>query len=136
MSYSTDVAEFHRKFNLPVSREGRKAELLSPELQEYRINFLREELQEFITACHACDLEAAADALVDLAWVAIGTAHYMGLPFDALWYEVKRANLDKVLGTKYSLDHKRGPVETIRKPVDWQPPQLEKIIELWNSKVP
>lgn len=128
-SYTMDVQAFHTKLELPVARcyggDRRLGDITSAEL-EYRISFLKEELLEFVNAAHANDHAGMLDALVDLAWVCIGTAHYMGAPFHEAWQRVLSANLQKIRDT--SGDHKRGAAEKIRKPVDWQPPDIAALI--------
>jgi predicted HAD superfamily Cof-like phosphohydrolase len=122
MSLFDDVGEFHRKFGLPVSGATRP-QLVSERVFDYRVNFLEEELKELYEAYLENDLVKVADALADLVWVALGTAHYLGLPFDEVWSHVKRANLDKVLAGDHAKPHKRGTAEVIRKPPDWVGPE-------------
>lgn len=132
-TFYEDVGEFHQKFKLPLAKiKGgeRRCQLLGVHDYSYRSDFLREELAEFHESWAKADLAGCADALVDLVWVALGTAHYMGLPFDALWAEVKRANMAKVLRTDGDVTHKRGAVETIRKPEGWEPPDVEGILKI------
>lgn len=73
-----DVLAFHRKFDQP---HGTRPQFLTPEAFEFRHKFLQEELQEFHDAKH---LVAQLDALMDLVYVAIGTALYVGCPQDGL----------------------------------------------------
>jgi predicted HAD superfamily Cof-like phosphohydrolase len=127
-----DVMHFHTKFNLPSAQPGahyRRPQLLNSTEYMYRFAFLKEELLEFAESHGNADLEGAADALADLVWVALGTAHYMGLPMDEIWEEVRRANMDKILAAPNDSMHKRGAVETIRKPPDWKAPELMPIID-------
>jgi hypothetical protein len=49
------------------------------------------------------DLPKIADALVDLVYVALGTAHLHRLPWEALFTEVQRANVTK---ERCGIDHK------------------------------
>lgn len=143
MSMYDDVGAFHAKFNLPnvqyhvvpaVDADGtRKHYLTMPhQLSEtdfrYRMQFIQEELQEFVDSHHAGDLVGMADALADLAWVVLGTAQFMHLPFDEVWAEVRRANMDKTLAVEEDNEHKRGCVERIRKPAGWRPPQLRDVL--------
>lgn len=128
-SYFDDVADFHEKFELPLATVskpmGHYPDLRSPSLpglieEEYRLNFMKEELREFKEACEAGNLHDAADALADLVWVALGTAHHLGLPFEAIWENVRTANMAKVVGPP-DATHKR-PGERIRKPEGWRAP--------------
>jgi predicted HAD superfamily Cof-like phosphohydrolase len=125
MTYDDDVRDFHKKFKLPVTGEAPPA-LLSQQEYNFRAKFLDEELFEFKEAHAAGDLEGALDALVDLAWVAIGTAHYMRLPFDAAWREVVRANMEKVLAD--SDPNKPYRTHFVVKPEGWRPPDIHQVI--------
>lgn len=128
-----DVTLFHQKFNLPVTEDG-PPRMLPPELQVFREKFLDEELQEYKDACAAGDMPKAFDALMDLAWVAIGTALYHRFPWSPGWREVKRANMDKVPndGTFVKERNKHlppGSVGTdIMKPEGWIGPKIEEVL--------
>jgi predicted HAD superfamily Cof-like phosphohydrolase len=127
-----DVGEFHAKFNLPLARSAGGAQapaLPTAEIFTYRLRFLDEEISEFLGAYKAENLAEMADALVDIVYVALGTAHYLGLPFDQIWAEVQRANMQKVLRSETSDDHKRGSAEVIRKPSWWEPPDIDAVLQ-------
>ena len=96
MSYFDDVGNFHRKFGLPHYGDGTAPGLPDPDVALFRGKFLQEELDEFKDAVSAGNLLDAADALADLVYVALGTAHMMELPFEEIWTEVQRANMTKV----------------------------------------
>lgn len=130
-----NVKDFHKKFDL--LNFDTPGHLSSGKLRE-RIEFLREELNEFIEAAgfeHGGDgdlsytgiqdLAKQADALVDLVYVACGTAVMLGLPWDWLWDDVQRANMAKVRGVTH-----RGHAVDVKKPEGWQGPQGERILEL------
>jgi predicted HAD superfamily Cof-like phosphohydrolase len=132
-NYFDDVGQFHAKFDLPLANsfvllpylaatpsDVRRPSLPAADEIRYRTNFMLEELEEFVAACRLDNLHDAADALADLVWVALGTAHHLGLPFDAIWAEVRRANLAKDVGPPDPA-HKR-PGERIRKPPGWTAP--------------
>lgn len=92
-----DVGEFHEKMKLPRFNGSTSTppRLLTAQEYRYRVNFMHEELDEFVESWATGDLAQCADALADLVWVTLGTAHYMHLPFDQVWAEVRRANLEK-----------------------------------------
>lgn len=132
-----DVGMFHAKFNLPVATGKVPCEWPSNEIIAYRLKFLREELDEFVLAIHKRDLADAVDALADLAWVALGTAHYFGAPFHAVWEEVRRANMDKVRASELpGGSHKawRGKGD-IAKPPGWQGPRIKEVIDAYNNAI-
>lgn len=121
MANIRDVTEFHQKFGL--LSHIRPVHLTKRKLIE-RIEFFREELDEFIKAVEENDLAGQADALVDLVYVALGTADMSGLPWDWLWADVHRANMTKVRGTT-----KRGHMVDVTKPQGWVGPQTLWLLE-------
>ena len=132
MSYFADVERFHRKFQLPEAWELRRCAPMSAADYEYRLKFLEEELAEFRDAVTEGNLAKQLDALVDLVYVALGTAHYLGAPFESAWNAVQSANMAKVLRTEVDPIHKRGVCEVISKPPGWTPPDIAKVIEDYN----
>ena len=96
---------------------------------------------------------AALDALVDLQYVLLGTAHLMGFNTDAkivkqvqetpdempkpwsfvvnrfeeAWDRVQKANMTKVR-TKNPADSKRKSEYDVVKPEGWEPPQLHDLV--------
>ncbi len=134
-----DVYDFHRRFDLMAAVVPRH--LTRRKLKE-RAEFLLEELKEFCGAAGLSimpdrgdglpivvdyggdqDLAQQADALVDLVYVALGTAVMLGLPWDVLWADVQRANLAKVRGTT-----KRGHTVDVTKPEGWVGPRTGAIL--------
>ena len=91
LGYS-NVLELHAKFGLPI---GERPAMLTHELFGKRSTFMMEELVEFQEAHWERDLVKAADSLLDLVYVAKGTAVCMGLPWEALWRHVHAANMRK-----------------------------------------
>lgn len=148
---SQDVLAFQKKFgHMFTTGQGqpldehptlsRPRHMTKRKLME-RARFLQEELDEFIKGCGCVagpgdnrfeedetlqDLAAQADALVDLVYVAKGTANLLGLPWPELWADVHRANMAKVPGKKV-----RAGVECMRdalKPEGWDPPHTDDIL--------
>lgn len=118
-----DIHHFHKKFGLdaPVVPQ-----LLSPELFEFRMKFLQEELDEYKKAHEEGDLVNAFDALIDLVYVAIGTSYLHGLPFDDGWDRVQAANMAKERGTAQT--SKRGSSFDVVKPPGWTPPDHTDLV--------
>src|SRR5690606_15968618 len=110
---------------------GGEPRLLSDEVQgddrksefEFRYEFMYEELCEFQEAHIKGDLAGAADALIDLVVVAMGTAVMMGLPWELLWDDVQRANMSKVRGVT-----SRGVGADLMKPEGWEAPKTDEIL--------
>lgn len=115
-----DVRDFHVKFGLIA--HGVPGHLTKRKLNE-RVEFLQEELNEFKAACDAQDLAEQADALIDLVYVAKGTAVMLGLPWEDLWLDVQRANMTKMRGVG-----KRGHQVDVIKPKGWQGPMTAEIL--------
>lgn len=113
-----DVKAFQEKFGVPMSATPA---FLTGEVARFRANFLLEEIDEFIDANDVLDLAGAADALIDLVYVAHGTALIMGLPWDKLWDEVQRANMTKMRATSAE-DSKRKSSLDVIKPPGWVGP--------------
>jgi predicted HAD superfamily Cof-like phosphohydrolase len=91
-----EVGDFHKKFGLPHADDGGPPALLEEGVLSFRTDFMDEELEEFITATEAGDIVKATDALCDLVYVVLGTAHMMRLPFNECWKLVQEANMTKV----------------------------------------
>lgn len=115
---SEDVRAFQEALNL-VHRDT--PQILPPDDYARRMRLILEELAELSKAHAARDLPGFADALADLVWVTIGTAVEAGIPFDAVWCEVRAANMAKAGGT---LD----ATGKLQKPPGWRPPDVEAII--------
>ena len=111
-----DVADFHGAV-LQVEPASSPT-IISQEFCMERFRFMSEEIEEFVDAGIKGDMVGVADALADVIYVALGTAHQMGLPFQAIWDHVHRANMRKVRGGT-----KRGNKVDARKPEGWVPPE-------------
>ena len=136
-----DVDAFHARFG--QLRNFRPTHLTRRKLAE-RYNFMLEELLEGAAGAGLClckdrdgdpvfladggldqVMEMQADALVDLVYVAKGTAAMMGLPWRALWDDVQRANMSKVKGETH---RKMGCGADIAKPPGRLPPETGAIL--------
>lgn len=123
-----DVFDFHLKYQIPLAP---KPQLLTGDEYEFRVKFLKEELNEFIKAHEENNLEDAIDALVDLAYVTFGAAQFMGISTEQWmehWNEVQSKNMQKIM-VESADDSKRGYKFDIKKPAGWQPPQHGPILE-------
>lgn len=126
MSYFHDLCDFHNHFELLPRKVG--PHRLDVDLFNLRRNHMIEELEEFRLAWAKEDLPGQADALVDLVYVALGTAVIMGLPFDHLWAEVHDANMRKERATHAGQSKRRHSFDVI-KPPGWTPPNIEQILK-------
>jgi predicted HAD superfamily Cof-like phosphohydrolase len=117
-----DIKAFHEKFGLEYDGPPR---LLPKELGAFRLGFLFEELTEYAMAETR---EDKIDALVDLVYVALGTAYLHGFDWQTHWDEVQRANMSKVR-TERPSDSKRGSSFDVVKPVGWIGPNHAQFLD-------
>lgn len=115
-----DVCEFHKKFEIPIEKYPA---FPSKELLEFRMKFLREEVNEFDEAVKEGNIVKAFDALIDAVYVAIGTAVIMNLPFEKGWDIVHSANMTKIRA-KNASQSKRGTAFDVIKPSNWIAPDM------------
>lgn len=115
-----DVKDFYDKFGQPTL--SRPSIWVKSRMRE-RAAFMQEELDEFKLALTYDQLEGMADALIDLVYVARGTAIELGLPWNELWDDVQRANMAKVVGPTH-----RGFKMDVKKPPGWIGPKTEEIL--------
>jgi predicted HAD superfamily Cof-like phosphohydrolase len=145
-----DMAAFHEKFKLAYDGPPRD---LSPDLLQFRTKFMVEELMEYafpgmeppfneqareevmrffnaVSPLIPDDTAALAkrfDALIDLAYVALGTAYLHGFPFNEGWRRVQAANMLKVRAERAS-QSQRGSTFDVVKPPGWTAPVLDDLI--------
>ncbi len=120
----TGVCDFHNKFGVEMPFF---VQLINDETFEFRKKFLQEELDEFVKAHQEGDIVTAFDSLLDLCYVAKGSALLMGI--DAIqWAKgfdiVQNANMQKRRALSAS-ESKRGFAGDVIKPENWQPPEPE-----------
>lgn len=148
-----DIRDFHEKFGLEYNGRPRG---LPPDLAEFRRRFLLEELDEYRKETHRLEyyllmllanagtltvedkaeftkqvIESMAnglDGLVDLVYVAIGTAYLHGFDFEEAWRRVHEANMKKIRVENVS-DSKRGSTFDVVKPEGWVAPDLTDLIK-------
>jgi predicted HAD superfamily Cof-like phosphohydrolase len=120
-----DINNFHKKYGF---EKNEKIDIPdNSELINFRTAFLMEELAEYTNAITKKDAAGALDALVDIVYIALGTAWLFNLPFEKAWNEVQKANMSKIRAKDKT--GKRGTKFDVVKPKDWKAPNIEKIIE-------
>ena len=157
-----DVRQFHRKFELayegpPRALLGEPLPAIAREalseahavihatreqlgaaagLHLFRAEFLLEELLEYFDAGDAGDRAGELDALVDLVYVACGTAYLHGFDFNEAWNRVHAVNLLKVRA-EVPGNSKRGSSFDVVKPFGWEPACLDDLVcpEAWLARV-
>lgn len=143
-----DIKEFHEKFGLTYDGKPRA---LPAGIQKFRDKFHREELKEYGLAIArlgrllageeeksiddevALELSHALDALVDLTYVALGTAYLHGFDFNAAWERVHAANMAKVRAAR-AADSKRKSKFDVVKPPGWTPPRIQPLVSDHNHR--
>lgn len=116
-----DIEAFHIKYQLQYKDRPR---FLPEELSKFRAKFIEEELDEYILAT---TLEDKFDALIDLVYVALGTAYLHGFDFEEGWKRVHAANMAKVRA-QMADESKRGTKFDVVKPEGWTPPDLSDLV--------
>ena len=139
MSMISDIRDFHDKFGIAYYGKPRS---LPHDLRDFRIKFMEEELSEYRVADTWCciaiqdrddaeithRLEQQIDALVDLIYVALGTAHLQGFDIEEAWRRVHAANMNKIR-TPSAEASTRGNKTDVIKPPGWIPPSHKDLVE-------
>lgn len=115
-----DVKAFHEKFG--QAYDGPPLRRLNDEAEaHFRHDFLEEEVKEHALAMWDNDPAGQLDALVDICFVAIGTAYKHGWDFEEAWRRVVAANMAKQAVTT-------GGKFKISKPDGWTPPDHTDLV--------
>lgn len=128
LSNFEDVGEFHEKFGLMTTPPEGPPRELNEDLLKFRARFLQEELDEFQGGMLIADHAQMFDALLDLVYVAMGTAHLLGYPWQDGWTLVQQANMSKVRARADGSDSKRGSSWDVVKPEGWRPPDIDRLL--------
>lgn len=131
MKYLQDVYDFHEKFGIEQPDSPRH---LPEELAHFRLKFLLEELNEYESALIAGDLETQHDALIDLVYVALGTALISGFDFEEGWDRVQRANMAKERALPDGSNSTRFSKFDVVKPEGWTPPSHTDICSAEHAR--
>lgn len=101
------------------------------EVQELRVELIREELDELIEAMADRDVVGIADALADILYVTYGAAHVYGIPIDKVFAEVHRSNMTKLGSDGRPVYREDGKV--VKGP-DYEPPNIVEILaSAWDT---
>lgn len=143
-----DVRAFHEKFG--QSYYG-KPRALKPDLANFRINFIREEVSEYENHSNSLHsllaqprlgspitqedithhLAEILDALVDITYVTLGAALIHGFLekeiFQRAWAKVHLANMSKVRVTDSSQSPRKSRFDII-KPPGWTAPDHKELV--------
>ena len=121
-----DINSFYKQFGLP-SQNRPSIPDSQKELIKFRCSLLQEELDELKDAVKNNKIDDALDALVDIVYVALGTAWLFNLPFEKAWVEVHKANMEKTHGKTQR--HFQDAI----KPKGWKRPDIQKVIDEYSN---
>lgn len=135
MSDFSDVGAFQNQFGFPVSGSHVCPPTESDATtRDARLRFILAEVRELAEAYgydltytllppapdHGICLPHVARELVDIVYVALGTAHFHNLPWSRIFKLVHRANMRKIRDVNGAQDEKFGVI----KPPGWVPPDI------------
>jgi predicted HAD superfamily Cof-like phosphohydrolase len=151
-TFFSDVADFHDKYSLEYEGPPRE---LDHDMSLFRMGFMVEELAEYAIASGYTNiakvlndlheqikndsrwltkrneggrnLEVQFDSLIDLVYVALGTAYLHGTDFPEGWYRVHTANMKKVRVAKPEDSTRKSKFDVV-KPRGWEPPDLSDLV--------
>jgi predicted HAD superfamily Cof-like phosphohydrolase len=90
------------------------------------MKLIKEEFEELLYAWNEEDIVEVADACADLKWVIEGMEHTLGINQQAVWDEVARSNMSKMVGGKL-IKREDGKV---LKPATFVKPDIKKALGL------
>jgi predicted HAD superfamily Cof-like phosphohydrolase len=123
MSMYTDTSEFLSNVDI---KQAQGPTLLIDDVMKARHKHMIEEANEFLYSNNMSDIHGCVDALIDVVYVALGTANMMGLTeeeFVECWRKVHIANMKKE-AIKDKNGHKLGVV----KPEGWLSPDFASVL--------
>lgn len=123
MSVFDDVREFNLACGVHMMQKPRHI----PERDlDLALDLIAEELDELDDALGTLDLIGAADAIVDSIYVLIGLGLRMGIPLQAVWDEVQRSNMAKVVDGVVVRD---PDTNKVLKPAGWRAPDVAGVLK-------
>lgn len=121
-----DVHSFMDKFHIGYHGKPR---VINEDMEIYRAELLREEVNEYLQAESEVD---TFDALLDIVYVAIGTCIIHGWDFREGWRRVHASNMAKIKGNGDPSKPRNQGAQTwdITKPPGWKAPHLRDLTAL------
>ena len=119
INFSKDILEMGVKYGTLEWVKNNPEKL--KDFLEFRLNLLKEEMNEAITSVENKDAEEFVDAMIDIVVVAIGNLEVLGVDTQKAWDEVLLANLAKEPGVKESRPNPLNLPDLI-KPDGWKGP--------------
>ena len=123
--WANDIYMLHNKFDVKEWFEANKDNnVMMREYLNFRLNMVREELDETCDAFTKGDPEEIVDGLIDLCVFAIGTLDVFGVDAHKAWDAIYEANMAKSPGVKEGRPNPFGLPDLI-KPDGWTAPSHE-----------
>lgn len=125
MDYLAAVKEFHETYGNPIND---RPYIQDEQLNELRVDLLREELGEMAVGLETNNPVEVLDALCDQLYVLMGAVLAFGFKdvFNAAFAEVQRSNMSK-------LDEDGNPIYRedgkVLKGPNYSPPDIKRILE-------
>jgi len=101
------VELFMKTFGQEVKKS---ASLSSENINNLRLNLIKEEFEELKEALNKKDLVEIADALTDILYVTYGAGHAFGINLDKCFEEVQKSNKSKLDKNGKPIYNKQGKV--------------------------
>lgn len=125
MNYTLCVHEFMKKHGQPIASYP---QVVAPDLAEFRLDLIEEELDELRLAIENGDIYLIADALADLKYVIFGAELTFGLTVnDTIFEMVHRSNMSKD-AKKLKVDMSADELK-VQKGDNYKPPKIKDIID-------
>lgn len=104
------VVEFNKAFGVPTNTKP-QFDIFdkNPELVQYRLDLILEEVQELKDAIAAKDFSEVIDALTDIEYVVLGAFTAYGVDADKAFQIVQDSNMSKLCKTEHDA------IETVRR---------------------
>ena len=123
-NFVDDIIDMHWKFKAidwacKKNKEKDYASLLK--FLHFRMECIKEELNETNGAIDRKDAEEVVDGLIDIMVFSLGTLNLFGVDESKAWEEVLRANMSKEVGIKKTRPNPLGLPDLI-KPKNWKSP--------------
>jgi predicted HAD superfamily Cof-like phosphohydrolase len=119
------VAEFMTAFEQEVKTS---VQMPGKQIEDLRVELIREELEELKEAIANSDAVEVADALTDLLYVVYGAGHAFGMDLDRCFKEVHASNMSKLGDDGKPIHREDGKV---MKGPDFFQPNLHKCLN-WS----
>ena len=103
-----------------------KSSFSSNQINQLRVNLIKEELEELKIAIDSKNLIEVADALTDILYVTYGAGFAYGIDLDKCFKEVQRANMSKLGKNGKPIYNEKGKV---MKGPNYSKPNLKQFIE-------